>query len=120
MTDEMLTVSRADTAETVPVLAAAGEIDHDSREVLREAALLALGDRGSRLVIDLGGVTFCDSGGLSLFVDLHRLTAARGGAVRLAGAQPIVLTVIQATNLDRLLAVHPSVEEAISASRAAD
>jgi anti-anti-sigma factor len=116
MTDQMLTVTRADMAEPVPVLAAAGEIDHDSRELLRDAALLALGDRGSRLVLDLAGVSFCDSGGLSLFVDLHRLTTSRGGGLRLARAQPVVVSVLQATNLDRLLALDPTVEEAIRAS----
>jgi anti-sigma B factor antagonist len=64
-------------------------------------------------------VSFCDSGGLSLFVDLHRATTARGGSLRLAGMQPPVRSVIDATNLDRLLPLHPTVDDAVHASLAA-
>jgi anti-sigma B factor antagonist len=116
MTDAILTVSRADSTGPVPVLAAAGEIDHDSRAVLSDAADAALRDGGSRLVIDMAAVSFCDSGGLSLFVDLHRLTSSRGGSLRLARVQPAVLSVILATNLDRLLGLDPTVEDAVRAS----
>ncbi|GIG92195.1 STAS domain-containing protein [Plantactinospora endophytica] len=115
--DEILTVSRADTTGSVPVLAAVGEIDHDSRDILREAADLALRDGGSRLVIDLGDVSFCDSGGLGLFLELHRLTTARGGALRLARVPPPVQLVLGATNLDRLLHLEPTVEDAVRAFR---
>jgi anti-anti-sigma factor len=118
MSDEILTVSRTDTAEPVPVLAVAGDIDHDSRGVLREAAEVALGDGGNRLVLDLSKVSFCDSAGLGLFVDLHRLTTSRGGSLRLAGSPPPVLLVLRATNLHRYLPLHPTVDEAVRASLA--
>lgn len=119
MTDETLTVSTLHAPGPVTVLAVAGEIDHDSREVLGRAATAVLHDGGTRLVLDLAGVSFCDSGGLSLLVDLHRATAARGGSLRLACLQPDVLGVITATNLDRLLPVHPSVEDAVRAAQPA-
>ncbi len=116
MMEPILTVTETDTSEPVTVLAAAGEIDHDSRYVLGDAAadVLRRGDR--RLIIDLSGVSFCDSGGLSLFLDLHRDTTAQGGSLRLARVQPPVLAVIRATNLDRLLPVDPTVEDAVRAS----
>ncbi|GAB3981524.1 STAS domain-containing protein [Plantactinospora veratri] len=117
MTNEILTVSRVDATAPVPVLAAVGEIDHDSRDVLREAANLALGDDGTRLVLDLGAVSFCDSGGLGLFLELHRLTASRGGSLRLARVPRPVQLVLDATNLDRLLHLDPTVEDALRALR---
>jgi anti-sigma B factor antagonist len=120
MTTQILTVTLAYPTGPVPVLAAAGELDIDSRTVLREAADAALRDSGNRLVIDLRAVSFCDSAGLSLFVDLHRLTTVRGGALRLACTQPPVLAVIGATNLDRLLHLDPTVEQAVRASMPAD
>jgi anti-sigma B factor antagonist len=120
MTQDILTVTRADTTPSVPVLAAAGELDHDSCDLLRDAADAALPDRGNRLVIDLGAVSFCDSGGLSLLLDLHRLTTARGGSLQLARVQPPVLSVIHATSLDRLLNLCPTVEDAVRASLATD
>ena len=116
--EQILSVTTAQTAEAVAVLTAVGEIDHDSRDVLDRAAAAVLQDRGSRLVIDLAGVSFCDSGGLSLFLDLHKATTARGGSLRLACAGPAVLSVIHTTNLERLLALHPTVEDAVRASLA--
>ena len=115
---EILSVTTAETTGAVAVLTAVGEIDHDSREALDRAAAAVLHNGGSRLVIDLSGVSFCDSGGLSLFLDLHKATTARGGSLGLAGAAPAVLSVIHTTNLERLLALHPSVEDAVRAEPA--
>lgn len=119
MMDPILTVTTNEIGQHVAVLSAAGEIDHDSRTILGDAADAVIRQGRDRLVVDLAGVTFCDSGGLSLFVDLHRRTAALCGRFHLAGARPAVSAVLQATNLDRLLAVHPTVEEAVDASTAA-
>jgi anti-anti-sigma factor len=116
MTEPILTVRRIDRTGPVPVLAPAGEIDHDSRAVLSDAAEDALAGGGSRLVIDMTGVSFCDSGGLSLLVDLHRRTSSRGGSLRLAGTRRPVLSVIQATNLHRLLHLDPTVDAAMQAA----
>ena len=116
MIEPILTVATAAPAPGVTVLSAAGEIDHDSNHVLGEAAETALRNGGERLVIDLTDVTFCDSGGLSLFVGLHKRTAAVDGQLRLACPQPQVVAVLRATNLDRLLAVHATVADAVRAA----
>lgn len=116
MTPQILTVTTTSSAGQVTVLSAAGEIDHDSRHALEDAADAALRDGGDRLVIDLAAVTFCDSGGLSLLVDLHKRATARGGEVRLACVQPPVTAVLLATNLDRLLPLHPTVADAVHAA----
>ena len=115
MTEPILTVTTDAPAPGVMVLSAAGEIDHDSHHVLGEAAEAALRQGGERLVIDLTEVTFCDSGGLSLFVGLHKRTTAADGDLRLACPQPQVRAVLHATNLDRLLAVHDTVADAVRA-----
>jgi len=120
MTQQILTVTTRHPAPRLAVLSAAGELDHDSRTVLADAAETAV--RGGRdlLVIDLTAVTFCDSGGLALFVELHRNATAGEGQVRLAGTQPPVLTVLHATNLDRILPLHPTVESAVRAAQPGD
>ncbi|GAA3343860.1 STAS domain-containing protein [Amorphoplanes nipponensis] len=116
MTQQMLTVTTRHVAARVAVLAAAGELDHDSRAVLADAAEAALHGGHDRLVIDLTELGFCDSGGLALFVDLHRRTTAGTGQVHLAGLQPPVAVVLHAANLDRILPLHPTVEEAVRAA----
>lgn len=118
MMEQLLTVTTADAAGQVAVLRAAGEIDHDSQHVLADAAEQAISAGRHRIVIDLTEVTFCDSGGLSLFVGLHKQTAGLGGQLRLAGPQPPVAAVLKATYLDRLLPLHATAEEAAHAASA--
>jgi anti-sigma B factor antagonist len=109
MTDEQhLRVRTEKVDDRVTVLTAAGELDRDTMAVLGAAAGAALDAGATRLVLDLAPLTFCDSSGLRLFVELHRRTS-----LHLAGVRPPVATVIQVVNLDRMLALHPTVEEAI-------
>jgi anti-anti-sigma factor len=113
MMDELtLTVTTHDLAESMARLQAVGEIDRDSRDLLHDAAAKALTRGRNRLIMDLSEVTFCDSSGLSVFVQVHRETTAQGGWLRLAAVQPMVLTTLQVTNLDRLIEMHPTVEDA--------
>ena len=116
MTTPILTVKVQTDPRAPTVLHADGEIDHDSRGNLRQVAQDTLrGAAGSRLVIDLSAVTFCDSGGLSLFVELHRQLTAAGGWLRLAGARGMVRGVLQVTNLDRMFTLYDDVPAATHA-----
>ena len=109
---DILTATVQDGPAGSSVVVAAGEIDRDSRRHLRRAADEALGNGRHRLVLDLSAVSYCDSSGLSLFVDLHREAKAAGGWLRLVGAQPLLQHMLGATNLDRILALYDSVEAA--------
>jgi anti-sigma B factor antagonist len=108
MTDEPLQVSTEKVDDRVTVLIATGELDRDTMRILGAAADAALEAGATRLVLDLGPLTFCDSSGLRLFVELHKRTD-----LRLADVRPPVATVIQVVNLHRMLALHPSVRDAI-------
>ncbi|WP_250002957.1 STAS domain-containing protein [Actinoplanes sp. M2I2] len=113
MTDQLtVTVGKADGRVTV--LTVGGELDRDIAHVLEEAGRAALGSGVERLVLDLGGLAFCDSSGLRTFVLLHRLAGERGASLRLAEVHPPVSTVIAVVNLDRMLALYPSVEDALA------
>lgn len=113
MTDDLLQVSTEKVGDRVTVLTVRGELDRDSMDVLAAAADAALDAGATRLVLALGALTFCDSSGLRLFVEVHKRAADRGGSLHLAEVRPPVATVIQIVNLDRMLALHSTVEEAI-------
>ena len=113
MSTPILTVTVQTGSPNVTVLHAQGEIDHGSRDTLKQVAEDSMQDRDARyLVIDLSAVTFCDSGGLSLFVELHRENSAQGGWLRLAGATGMVRGVLEATNLDRMFTLYDSARAA--------
>jgi anti-sigma B factor antagonist len=66
----------------------------------------------TRIVVDLGQVTFIDSSGLGALIAGLKATRQAGGDLRIAGVPDQVLTVLRLTNLDRVLRAHPSVADA--------
>jgi anti-sigma B factor antagonist len=80
-----------------------GEIDlaavHDLAGAIRDAL-----DRGlPSLVIDLTGVTFCDSSGLGQFVYTAQDCATRGVGFRIVGARQTVRSVFEVAGVADLL-----------------
>jgi len=72
-----LTVEETRTAEDV-VLVLTGEIDMATVGDLRAAAERTMATPPARVVLDFGGVTFCDSQGLSALIGLNRDVSAGG------------------------------------------
>ena len=66
-----LTVTQERTGRDVTLLVT-GEIDMSTSGRLFDAVSGALALRPSRLVLDVGAVTFCDSQGLSVLIGLNR------------------------------------------------
>jgi anti-anti-sigma factor len=113
MPDPILNLSMRDVQTGTAVITAAGDIDYGSHNLLRDFAADALAGDRIRLVLDLSSVRICDSTGLSVFVELHRTTTARGGWFRLAGPRPLVVSTLAITHLDRLLPVFDSADAAL-------
>ena len=71
-----------------------------------------LGEKKTRVVLDLTGVTKLDSGGLGKVVNcLSRLKKA-GGTMRLAGVKGMVEGVLKLALVDRLVKIYPTALEA--------
>jgi anti-sigma B factor antagonist len=66
----------------------------------------------TRIVVDLGQVSFIDSSGLGALISGLKATRQAGGDLRLAVVPEQVLTVLRLTNLDRVLRVHHTVMDA--------
>jgi anti-sigma B factor antagonist len=61
----------------------------------------------ARLLVDLRGLEFCDSTGLAAFVRGENLAAARGGWLRLTGANGRVSRVLAISGLEQVLRYEP-------------
>ena len=105
------------TADGIRVVTLRGEIDHTVKDAL-SAALLpgddAEGDGFPRIVADLDGVTFMDSSGINVFVNVHKSVSAAQGWLRLAAVRGPVMRVVQLVGLDSLITCHPTVEQALT------
>ena len=83
----------------------AGELDHGSHAALLHelSACIAAGRR--RLLLDMSGVTFCDSTGLAVLVRLHKRAETAGGTLVLRSPVPRVHNLLTLTCLTRLFSV---------------
>jgi anti-sigma B factor antagonist len=86
------------------VVEVSGELDIRTCDRLVHAAG-ELADRGGRLVLDLSGLTFCDSTGLAGLVRLHKRAEAAGGTVVLRSPVTRVHQLLALTGLTRLFPV---------------
>jgi anti-sigma B factor antagonist len=95
-----------------------GEVDMTSAPTLRDHLLGHIGLGEPCVVVDLSGVEFMDSTGLSALVVAYRQADEIGSSVVVAGAQPTVRRVLEITQLDVLLEHHDDVADAVAAVRA--
>ncbi len=78
-----------------------GELDALTAGQCGEFLLALLDEHPSTIVLDLSELSFCDAGGLSVFVRLANRADALGGGVTLTGIGPLLARQLRATGLDR-------------------
>ena len=71
----------------------------------------------SKLVLDLSGVTRMDSAGIGELALLQTLAQEKNASLKCAGANSLIRTLLDLTNLDSVLDVHPTLESALAAFR---
>jgi anti-sigma B factor antagonist len=65
-----------------------------------------------KIIFDLAGVTHLDSTGVGIIVMSAGVVKQAGGQLRLAGANKHIEQVLKVTSIDKLVAWHPTVDEA--------
>ena len=70
---------------------------------------------GRRLVVDLADVSFMDSSGLSALVSGFKGMREAGGEMAVVCPNLAIAKIFSITGLDRVFAIHPSLDEALSA-----
>lgn len=88
------------------VIKVTGELDIRTSPRLEHAAG-ALVDRGGHVVLDVSGLTFCDSTGLAGLVRLHKRAGAAGGSLVLRAPVARVQHLMSLTGLIRLFVIEP-------------
>ncbi|MEH0933136.1 STAS domain-containing protein [Micromonospora sp. CPCC 205558] len=99
MPDQLLTIETTRLAAGHVRLRLTGDLDYDTAPELIAAAAELHGD--APVLVDLTGVTLCDSSGLSALLVVHRAA----GAIRLTGVSPQLQRMLDRTGLSELLAV---------------
>jgi anti-sigma B factor antagonist len=95
------------------VVAVTGELDLYSAEQLQRA-LAELIDKGAQgVVLDLMGVSFIDSAGLSVLISAAKAIRSLGGRLIVAADDRRILRLLQITGLERSIHVERSLVEAV-------
>ncbi|MEV4673811.1 MULTISPECIES: STAS domain-containing protein [Actinomadura] len=94
-----------------------GELTILTAERLREHVLAEMREVPSppRVVLDAGGVGFCDSSGLNALIIIWKAAHRAGGEFVLADLDRRFRTIIERSGLDRHLVAHPTAEQALDA-----
>jgi anti-sigma B factor antagonist len=96
------------------VVTVRGNLDIDSATVLTTTLDQVLERPVPRVVVDLSGVAFCDSTGLSAFVVGHNRATAAGGWLRLAAPNDWMARLLDTVGLTGRLGVYPGVADALA------
>ncbi|MFJ1705999.1 STAS domain-containing protein [Kitasatospora sp. NPDC088346] len=91
-----------------------GDLDHDTAGPLREALDAVLADPPARVVVDCGGLEFCDSTGLNLLLRSQATAEAGGGRLVIAAPREMVARMLTVTGVGEVLQVYPSLDEALA------
>ena len=104
--------------DAAAVLELAGELDYASaplaRESIRDLSLRA----GQLFVVDLGGVTFCDSSGISALFAARNHALAAGARIALAALPAQIARIFGIIGLDDVFVTHATTADALAAPQA--
>jgi anti-sigma B factor antagonist len=75
---------------------------------------------GSKVVVDLSGVSSIDSAGMGELVLLHTRAQSQKAEMKYASPSPLVRDLLGLTNLDSVFEIHPSLHDALAAFQPAE
>ncbi len=101
-----LTITARDTV-TGPVLEITGDLDHHTAPELRKAVDSLTIAAGQLLVLDMAGLDFCDSSGISALLSARSRTIDHGGDIALAAVPANTARILGLVGLDQVFAIHP-------------
>lgn len=90
-----------------PVLEIVGDLDHATAGQLRELLATLTLRPGQRLVLDLAGMEFCDSSGITALIAAHNRAQAARARVVLVRVPERTSRVLRVVGLDQIFDLHP-------------
>lgn len=102
----------AERTPTGQLLRLIGDLDLHSGPEVREALEATTLAAGELFVVDLTGITFCDSSGITALVAARNRALAAKAGIALAGVPSHLLRVLQMLGLAAVFPTFPSAESA--------
>lgn len=99
--------------EDMLVVAPEGRCDRRTAPALADWLEGATRSGASRIIVDMGGITFMDSTGLATLIRFMKQCRAAGGDLCLANLQQPVRIIFELTRLDSAFMICPTVAAAV-------
>jgi anti-sigma B factor antagonist len=116
VTDDLtLTLTTTHTDGRLAALRLGGEIDTRTASALRREALHVIARGHPHLILDLTGITFCDSSGFNALIGIMRCATAANGSLTLAAVPDRLSRLLDLTGLSTIMPSYPSTEAAMNA-----
>lgn len=112
MVETISTVQRSLKGKDIEIICLRGRLDAVSAPELREEFREFIASGHNRLVLDLAGVSFIDSSGISVIITLLKAATAQGGDVVVAKLTPSVKTLLELTRLNNVFRAYDDVDSA--------
>jgi anti-sigma B factor antagonist len=106
---------RTETADGVPVIALAGEVDLYTAPNLKEELVRVIDEGARRVLIDFTDTSFIDSTTLGVLVSGLKRLRLQGGHLALVITDRNILKIFEITGLDRVFSIHEVRGEALEA-----
>jgi anti-anti-sigma factor len=100
------------TSTTGIVLEFAGELDAATAPDAREAIQALTVRRGQQLIVDLSGLDFCDSSGISALLAARNLALAAEAGIALVAVPRQLLRSLRLIGLADFFAIHSTIDDA--------
>jgi anti-anti-sigma factor len=100
------------TGSGVTVVRPDGRLNMVAAPALRKQLHDLVADGNARVVVDLSATDFIDSSGLGALISGLKVARQAGGDLRIAAPTRQVVTVLELTNLNRVLRAHDSADSA--------
>jgi anti-anti-sigma factor len=115
----MQLITNQQVSDDAVLVRISGEVDISTAEELSSSLMTALDVASAHparlLIADLDGVGFFGSTGLNAVLACHNHGLTTATAVRLVATTRVVVRLIEITGLDTVLALYPSITEAVQA-----
>ncbi|MEV1051093.1 STAS domain-containing protein [Streptomyces sp. NPDC049887] len=92
---------------TGPILEIVGDVDYSTAEQLRHRFTALTLSPGQRLVLDLAGMTFCDSSGITALIAARNHALAAHADIALASVPAQTSRVLRIVGLDQIFTLLP-------------
>jgi anti-anti-sigma factor len=103
------------TATSGPVIELTGDLDHHSAPQARNALERLDLHAGQQLIMDLGGLTFCDSSGITVLIAARNHALRMNADIALAAVPDRVRRIFRIVGLEQVFTTHATAQEAAAA-----